>query len=59
MTQGLSLPVRCGERGSIVAITDDSGNVTQVEEYDAFGAPIPLTRDTFGTWGRCSDRKTC
>ena len=27
------------ERGSVIAITDDSGNVTQVEKYDAYGAP--------------------
>ena len=27
------------ERGSVIAMTDDSGNVEQVEKYDAYGAP--------------------
>jgi RHS repeat-associated protein len=40
------------ERGSVVAMTDDSGAVTQLEKYDAYGAPDAANQGRFQYTGQ-------
>jgi RHS repeat-associated protein len=47
-----------GHQGSVIAMTDNAGNITESMSYDEYGNGTPLTGEQFGYTGRRFDPET-